>query len=153
MQGGTEDHIVNEEEWGETALFQEIPPLAFFGSGRSVSKCFLAESRKHIHKLETQTYEVCNFLFPWGMLQNTFGREFLKFPFIVTLPSSLKDERGESGRWAGIPAGRRLSDSAWLSQSLTETTGLCILTLPLGKDIWLFTRTDPKHPKTARYFV
>lgn len=27
-----------------------------------------SEKREHIHKLETQTYEVCNFLFSWWML-------------------------------------------------------------------------------------
>ena len=64
MQIEAEDHIVDKEEWGETAIFQENPSLAFIGSRKSVDKFFLTERRKHIHKLETQTYEVYNFLCP-----------------------------------------------------------------------------------------
>lgn len=39
------------------------------------------------------------------------------------------------GAGLGQPAGKRLPDSALLSQSLTETTDLCILTLPLDKEM------------------
>lgn len=75
MQVEAENHTVNEAEWGETALFQENPSLAFFRQSRAVSKFFLAERREHVRKLETQTCEGCNFLFPWRMLQKTLSWE------------------------------------------------------------------------------
>lgn len=50
---------------GETTIFQENPSLAFFRPGRAMSKFFLAAKREHIRKLETQGYEVRDFLFPW----------------------------------------------------------------------------------------
>lgn len=65
MQVEAESQVVTKEGQGETSVFQENSSLTFFILSRAVSKFFLAERREHIHKLETQTYEVCNFLFPW----------------------------------------------------------------------------------------
>ena len=56
----------------------------------------------------------------------------------------------EAGLGEPAPGG---SQPAWLSQSLTETRDLCILTLPLEKEMWRLKFTDPKQPKTIRYFV
>lgn len=46
MQVEAEDHIINEEEWGEMVISQKNPSLALFGSSKSVSKFFLAKRRK-----------------------------------------------------------------------------------------------------------
>lgn len=74
----------------------------------------------------------------------------LKFPFIVTLQSSLKDGWGESGSWSGRADFRRLTACLAFSVTHRDPWPLHPDPAPLKKEVWRLKFTDPKL-KTIRY--